>query len=150
MQLSRNFTLAQLTRSDTAQRLGIDNQPPPEHLLNLRRLARCLEDVLACLGAPLVVSSCYRCAALNTAIGGAPGSRHLLGLAVDFTCPGFGTPLATARAIAGAGIEFDQLIHEFGRWVHLGLAPEGSACRRELLTIRNAATGYEDGLNALA
>ncbi|MBL8382068.1 MAG: peptidase M15 [Burkholderiales bacterium] len=149
MQLSPNFSLEVLVRSDTARRLGIDNQPSRPDLANLRRLAACLEEVRALLDAPLVISSAYRSPALNEAVGGAPGSRHRLGLAADFTCPGFGPPLAVARAIAASPIAFDQLIHEFGRWVHLGLAPAHAQTRRQLLTIRSAALGYEDGLNAI-
>jgi hypothetical protein len=146
MRLSPNFTLAQLIRSDTAERLGIDNHPGPDHVANLVRLAAALEDLLALLGRPLAISSGYRSPALNAAVGGAPHSRHALGLAVDFTCAGFGSPLVVARAIAGSPLRFDQLIHEYGRWVHLGLEPDGMPPRRQSLTICDAASGYLNGL----
>src|SRR5262245_15246324 len=107
MQLSPNFSLNALTYSETAEKSGIDNTPPPDIVENLKRLAAGLENVQALLGAPLEISSGYRCAALNEAVGGSGASQHLQGLAVDFDCPGFGTPLKIARAILRSGIEFD-------------------------------------------
>lgn len=150
MQLSPNFTLAQLTHSDTALARGIVNRPDRFQIDSLMRLAQALELVSALLRAPLSISSAYRSPELNAAVGGAPGSRHALGLAVDFTCPQFGTPLAAARAIADSALEFDQLIHEYGRWVHLGLAPATSLPRRQTLTICSARSGYVDGLSECA
>jgi hypothetical protein len=147
MQLSPNFALARFTASDTARERGLDNQPGPEHLAHLRLLAASLEEVQALLGAPLKISSGYRSPALNAAVGGVPHSLHALGLAADFVCPAFGTPLAVARAIADAPIAFDQVIHEYGRWVHFGLARPGAAPRRQLLTICSSAAGYLDGLH---
>lgn len=146
MRLSPNFTLARLIRSDTAERLGIGNTPGPDQVGNLARLAAAMEQVLGVLGHDIAISSGYRCPALNAAVGGAPQSRHVLGLAVDFTCARFGTPLEAARAVAASPVAFDQLIHEYGRWVHLGLAPEGSVPRRQLLTICSGGAGYVDGL----
>jgi len=148
MRLSPNFTLAQLIRSETAERLGIDNHPGPDHVANLIRLAAMMEQVLQLLGHEVTINSGYRCPALNTAVGGAPLSRHALGLAIDFTCAGFGQPLQVARAIAASQLPFDQVIHEYGRWVHLGLAPERDAPRRQSLTICSSAAGYVDGLVA--
>ena len=88
MQLSPNFSLSELVYSETAEKNGIDNTPPPEIVENLKRLAAGLETVRALLGAPLEISSGYRCVALNEAVGGSGASQHLLGLAVDFACPG--------------------------------------------------------------
>lgn len=147
MQLSPNFTLEQFTYSETAEQRGIDNRPEAAHLPALRRLAAALEEVQALLGAPLAITSGYRSPALNSAVGGVAHSRHALGLAVDFVCPGFGAPLEVARAIADSGIVFDQVIHEYGRWVHFGLAPEGEESRKQLLTICSSKEGYLDGLH---
>lgn len=144
--MSRNFDLAQLTASDTARARGIDNHAHPSHLGNLKRLAGLLEEVHAIIGHPLVITSAYRSPALNAAVGGVAHSRHALGLAADFTCPGFGTPLQVAQRLAGSPIPFDQIIHEYGRWVHLGLARDGETPRRQELTICSAAEGYRDGL----
>ena len=143
MQLSPNFSLSQLVYSETAEKSGIDNTPPPEIVENLRRLAEGLETVRTLLGAPLEISSGYRCAALNEAVGGSSASQHLQGLAVDFDCPAFGTPLEIARAIQGSGLEFDQCILEYGRWVHLSFS---DAPRRRLLTIYDEKEGYLAGL----
>jgi hypothetical protein len=143
MQLSPHFTLSELIRSETAEERGIDNTPPPEILENLRRLAAGLEAVWALLGAALEISSAYRCAALNEAVGGSGTSQHLQGLAVDFACPDFGTPLEIADAIRKSGLEFDQCILEYGRWVHLSFS---DAPRGRLLTIYDDDKGYVAGL----
>ena len=143
MRLSPNFSLSELVYSETAEKQGIDNTPPPEILENLKRLAAGLEAVRALLGAPLGISSGYRCAALNEAVGGSGASQHLQGLAVDFDCPAFGTPLEIARAIQQSGLEFDQCILEYGRWVHLSFS---DAPRGRMLTIYDDKEGYVAGL----
>lgn len=146
MRLSPSFTLKQLIDSDTARKHGIDNHPLDAHLPNLRRLAAALERIQTLLRHPLVITSAYRNPEVNKLVGGVPASRHALGLAADFVCPALGAPLAVARAIAASAIEYDQLIHEYGRWVHLGLAPPGVAPRAQLLTICSGAGGYQEGL----
>ncbi|HET7765459.1 MAG TPA: D-Ala-D-Ala carboxypeptidase family metallohydrolase [Burkholderiales bacterium] len=143
MRLSPNFSLDELVYSETAEQNGIDNTPPPEIVENLKRLAAGLEAVRALLGAPLEISSGYRCAALNQAVGGSSTSQHMHGLAVDFACPDFGSPLEIARAIQRSGLEFDQCILEYGRWVHLSFS---DAPRRRLLTIYDQEKGYLAGL----
>lgn len=144
--LSASFTLAQLIHSDTAVKRGLDNHPLPQHLPSLRRLAALLETIQALLRHPLQITSAYRNPELNRLVGGVPASRHALGLAADVVCPTFGTPLEVARAIASAGVEFDQLIHEYGRWVHVGLAGDQITPRGQLLTICSSDGGYLDGL----
>ena len=141
--LSRYFTLARLAHSDTARSRGIDNTPPDALLPNLRLLARGLDRVRLLLGRPLEISSGYRCPDLNAAVGGVPDSQHALGLAVDFTCPTFGPPLAVARAIRDSEILFDQCIYEFAEWIHLSFT---AAPRRRVLTIYDSREGYLDGL----
>ncbi|MCU0897303.1 MAG: D-Ala-D-Ala carboxypeptidase family metallohydrolase [Burkholderiales bacterium] len=141
--LSRWYTLARLTASETAVERGIDNTPPPEAVANLRLLARGLDRVRRLLGEPLEISSGYRSPALNVAVGGAPRSQHTAGLAVDFACPRFGTPLEVARAIAVSELDYDTVLLEYGRWVHLSFAREP---RRRLLTICDGAEGYLDGI----
>lgn len=144
-QLTPNFSLRELIHSDTADARGIDNMPPVPVLANLQRLAGVLERVRAVLGVPIIISSGYRSPDLNRAVGGVANSVHMSGLAADITAPAFGTPLQVAQAIqAAAGIEFDQLIHEYGRWVHIGLS-EGPA-RRQLLTYDNASKSPRVGL----
>ena len=138
MKLTPNFTLDELTVSETAERLGIDNDPPADIIDNLRGLASVLEEVrIVCNNRPVVITSGYRSPNLNRLVNGSRNSAHLSGYAADFTVPGFGTPMAVCRAIAAAGIRFDQLIHEFGRWVHLSVDPR---MRRDVLTIDRSGT----------
>jgi hypothetical protein len=143
MQLSPNFSLTDLVYSETAEQSGIDNTPPREIVENLKRLAAGLEAVQTLLGAPREISSGYRCVALNEAVGGSGASQHVQGLAADFDCAAFGTPLEIARAIQGSGIQFDQCILEYGRWVHLSFS---DAPRRRMLTIYDEEKGYIAGL----
>ena len=148
--LTPHFTLEEMVFSQTAARQGIANTPTEQVIHNLQRVCRALEMVREEMGElPVIVSSGYRSAALNSAVGGAANSRHVQGLAVDFTVPRYGPTLQVARTIATCGLQFDQIIHEYGRWVHLGLAPEGVAMKGERLSIF-AGTGYLEGLRAAA
>lgn len=146
MQLSEHFSLDELIRSDYATRKSIDNTPSAEVLENLGMLAAGLEGVRAVLSMPVHVSSGYRCAKLNSAIGGSKSSAHMQGLAADFTCPQFGCPADVARAIVEnkLRIGFDQLILE-GRWIHVAFADEP---RYEVLTAHfgKGPTTYTKGI----
>lgn len=146
IRLSEHFTLDEFTLSQEAIRRGISNVPSRDIITNLTELCEVLEEVRTLLGCPIIISSGYRSPGLNASIGGATNSRHCLGLAADFTANRYGAPLAVAKAIAASDIPFDQVIHEYGRWVHLGLAIPGEHERRQTLTIRNAAEGYLPGL----
>ena len=130
--LSIHFTLEEFTLSQTAIRKGIKNDPPPDVVENLRRLARVMENVRTLLGSPVLISSGYRSPELNEAVGGSKKSAHCRGLAADFTCPGYGSPRDVALAIVRSELIYDQVILEFGKWVHLGLSLE--APRAEALT----------------
>ena len=140
----QNFGLDVLCASQVAQQNGIDNRPPSALWPNLHALAWGLAQVEALLQQRLQINSGYRCPALNARVGGVPNSQHLTGLAADFICPAFGDPLAVAQAIAASSIAFDQLILEFGRWVHLSFSL--TQPRHALLTLRNNQEGYLDGL----
>lgn len=135
--LSPHFSLAEMMVSDTAERLGINNTPPLEMISNLERTADLLETVRAVLGnKAIIVNSGYRSRVLNEAIRGSKNSFHIFGLAVDFICPKHGSPLEICQTIlANPAIKFDQLIYEYGRWVHLGLNFSNIKPRREILTI---------------
>lgn len=135
MQLTDHFSLAELIASTEARKRGIDNTPSDETVDNLRRLAQTLEQARVLLGGkPMLISSGYRCPALNRAVGGVSDSAHLRGLAADFVCPAFGSPLEVVRKLAASNLAFDQVIHEGGRWVHIGLAADGKKPRRQVLT----------------
>ena len=144
--LSDHFSLDEFTLSQTAARQGIDNTPDASALRNLRSLAGALEQVRSSLGNhPVLISSGYRSKALNTAVGGSRTSAHMSGLAADLTVPAHGTVLQNAKAIAACGLAYDQIILEYGRWVHVGLAAPGRTPRRELLSI-GAQGEYVSGL----
>ena len=144
--LSPHFTLEELTFSQVAARQGIDNTASPEIIENLKRVAAVLETVRTLLGGVAIhVNSGYRGTALNLAVNGSKTSAHMKGLAADFIAPAFGSVLEIAQAIAASGIVFDQLIHEYGTWVHIGLAPDGVTPRRQLLSIFTG-TGYLTGI----
>lgn len=136
--LTQHFTLEELTASQVAVRLGLDNKPPPGVVTHLKMVAVALEQVRTLLDVPVFVSSGYRSERVNLAVGGKPNSRHSLGLAADFIAPQYGTPLEVAQRISASTILFDQLIHEFGSWVHISIALERP--RLELLTIDRLGT----------
>lgn len=142
LELSEHFMLQEFTRSDTAARKGLNNAPGTQELQNLFKLAQLMEQVRALLGGKVVhVSSGYRAPAVNAAVGGSRDSDHMKGLAADFTCPRFGTPLDICRAIAASNIAFGQLIYE-GSWVHISV---GTKC--EVLTAKfGGKTTYARGL----
>lgn len=145
MQLSEHFNLNEFTISQTATRKGIDNTPTEPVIERLRMLAATLERVRGLLGnSPIRISSGYRCKELNRSIGSGDNSAHVLGYAVDFTCPIFGTPKEVANEIAKSAIKFDQIIYE-GTWVHLSIDPRN---RREVLTatFKNGRAYYSKGI----
>lgn len=136
--LSPHFTLDELTISETAERLGLSNQPGPSELAALKRTALGLEGVRVRLGgAPILVSSGYRAPAVNKAIGGSPNSQHMRGEAVDFIAPRFGSPRQIVDALADSDVPYDQVILEFGRWVHLSFSDRP---RRQALVIDRTGT----------
>jgi uncharacterized protein YcbK (DUF882 family) len=150
----REFTLAELTKSNTAKRLGIDNTPKGQALENLRKTAWHLVKVRETLSGkyhngwgdsytvskPVLISSGYRSPELNKHIPGSSNtSAHTLGWAADFTCPEFGTPYEVVTKIAASPVmeEVDQLIYEYGSWVHISFDPRK---RKQILTIDKNGT----------
>lgn len=136
-QLSPHFTLAEMTFSDTAARMGINNGAPLEVVSNLKRTANGLELVRKLLNNNAIrISSGYRCKALNDAVRGQPNSQHTSGKAVDFTSS-YGSPSQIVKLIQKSGIEFDQCILEFpgspnGGWVHISFSDNP---RKQVLAI---------------
>jgi len=147
--MSKYFSLAELTRSSAALRLGIDNTPPEAVAARLELLAaRLLDPVRELWGAPLIVNSGYRCAELNRAVGGAARSQHMEGEAADITTGSregnrrlfVAIVECAAGDMGGSGsmdgmgnmgdmgaIEFDQLIDEHGySWLHLSYREGGN------------------------
>jgi hypothetical protein len=148
MKISEHFTLEELSFSEAAVRLGLDNSPGPSVITNLGLVAAAMEKVRTLLGdKPIVVHSGYRSAEVDRAVGGVVTSAHCHGLACDFVCPAFGAPAEVALALLKSDIEYDQLILEYG-WVHVALAQEGSLSRREALTKRSKSAAYEAGIRS--
>jgi zinc D-Ala-D-Ala carboxypeptidase len=120
--LSRNFTLEELTFSQTAARSGISNAPNATQIAALKSLCdNVLQPLRDALNTPIVISSGFRCPALNRAVDGAPDSQHLEGKAADITCPALSTDDLFKRVL-DLNLPFDQLIYEGGRecvWVHV-------------------------------
>ncbi|MFO6418999.1 D-Ala-D-Ala carboxypeptidase family metallohydrolase [Hylemonella sp. W303a] len=149
LQLSQHFRLSEFTVSQAATRAGLRNSPSNSQLGNLRRLAEVLEQVRQLLGKPVFISSGYRSPVVNAIVGGSATSAHMQGLAADFTCPGFGSPLTICRFLANSALAFNQLIYE-GTWVHLGIGHETQdSWRREILTAvfeTGAKTRYMKGI----
>lgn len=143
LRLTDHFALDELTASQTAARLSIDNTPSPDVLAELQKTAELLERVRALTEKPVLVSSGYRSPRVNHAVGGATNSAHQWGGAADFIVPGFGSPLDVARYLAtfADSLSFDQLIYEFDAWVHIGRARNGGP-RRQVLTIDGAGTRF--------
>lgn len=144
MNLTENFSLREMTRSDYAERHGINNTPTDIRIVgNLHIMAECMERIRKLLGAPIIVSSGYRCPKLNTAIGGSKTSAHVQGLACDFNAVGYDAKCAALK-IAPLVEEFgiDQLIYE-GSWVHVGLYDEP---RGQILTAYFNPTRYVQGI----
>ena len=147
MHLTPHFTLEEFTTSETAARHGIDNVPPlgsPERA-NLTRTAETMEQVRMLLGhRPIFITSGYRGPEVNAKVGGSKNSAHMSGLAVDFACPDFGTPLQVCERLKAhmEMLGIDQLIHEYATWVHLGLT--GGSPRHQAMTIdtKGTRTGF--------
>jgi len=117
------FTIEELTHSNIAARRGIDNTPNEDHRKNLQRLIELVLDPLREeVDKPIIVSSGYRCPELNKAVGGSSTSQHMQGLAADISCHRIpvGELWDTAvRMSKNDEIWADQIILEYGRWVHI-------------------------------
>lgn len=134
--LSAHFSLEEAITSQTASRLGIDNDPPLDAVLNMKRAALGMEQVRQLLGQPIHINSWYRCNALNAAVGSKPTSDHVTGYAIDFTCPAYGTPDKVVKAILASDIDFKQVILEFNAWVHIAF----NGMQRQALVIDKQGT----------
>jgi hypothetical protein len=146
MRLGKNFTLSEFTLSQTAARHGLANEPNEIQIKNLTTLVdRCLQPLRDEVNRPMFISSGYRSWELNTLIGGSKTSAHCSGSAADFVVAGM-EPYETIKIIMEMELPFDQVINEFDRWVHLGIAP---AERGEVLTAYrdNGNTRYTFGLH---
>lgn len=148
MRLTAHFTLAEFTRSESAKRHGVSNNPTPEHLQNIKVLCeKVLEPIRAKYG-PINISSGYRSKVLNHYIGGSLSSQHCEGKAADIDMDGMDS--ASNKEIFDYikdNLDFDQLIFEFGTkdapdWVHVSY--NGIKNRKQVLRALkvNGKTAY--------
>lgn len=149
MRLSNNLTLAEVTKSATAKRKGISNEPTIEHLENLKALAlNIFQPLRDYFGVPITVSSGYRSAELNSLIGGSTTSQHCKGEAIDIDVYGNLTN-ADVFSYLREHTNFDQLIWEFGNekqpdWVHCSYKRLGINRGEVLRAVRvNGKVRYE-------
>ena len=135
MKLSKNFTLEELVFSITANNHGINNTPNAEVKAALKRLAvEVLQPIREAWCQPIVITSGYRCPALNKAVGGVKNSQHVLGQAADIKASNpadNGKLFACIRKLVQQKkINVGQLIWEYGsrtcpKWVHVSLPRVG-------------------------
>ena len=132
MKLSNNLSVKEVTKSSTAKRYGISNEPTIEHLENLKAIAlNIFQPTRDYFKKPIHVSSGYRSKALNKKIGGSRKSQHSKGQALDLDAHTFGG--LTNKELfdfISEHLEFDQIIWEFGTyeepdWVHVSYVSEG-------------------------
>jgi hypothetical protein len=149
MQLSKNLALAEVTRSETAKRKGISNMPTPEHIENFKKLAENIfQPIRDHFGAPIHLSSGYRSAALNKAVGGSSSSQHCKGEAIDIDMDGTAITNKQIFDYIKANLNFDQLIWEFGTdanpdWVHVSYNSDGAQRKQILKAVKaGGATKY--------
>jgi len=134
MRLSKNFVLSEITRSGTAKRKGISNEPNKEHLENLQRLISNLVQPMRDEIGSIRVTSGYRSPKLNRSIGGSKKSQHCKGEALDiqFWKDGQMVNRDIYNWILNSNLEFDQMINEFDfSWIHISLRKEGN--RKQVL-----------------
>ncbi len=149
MQLTKHFSLKEFTKSQTADRKGLDNTPPQDIIPKLSFLAtQILEPLRERIQKPIIITSGYRSPELSLAIGSSQLSQHCKGEAIDIEALGMST-LNLAEMIINH-FEFDQVILECYKkgdmnsgWVHVSLKSGDN--RKEVLTYTKEK-GYEKGL----
>jgi len=146
MQLSKHLALAEVMRSETAKRKGISNMPTPEHIENFKKLAEnVFEPIREHFGVPVHLSSGYRSAALNKAVGGASSSQHCKGEAIDIDMDGTTVTNKQIFEFVRDNVNFDQMIWEFGTdanpdWVHVSYNSDGAQRKQILKAVKAGGT----------
>lgn len=128
-----NFSMSELIKSDKAKQNNIKNTPDTAALDNMLNLiVYCLQPVRELLRKPVVITSGFRCPQLNKLVGGVANSQHMTGCAADFVVSGE-TIAGIMFKIQTSGIEFDQLINEYNKWVHISFVKGKN--RRQVLKV---------------
>jgi hypothetical protein len=149
MQISKHLSLAEVSRSETAKRKGINNTPSGEHLENFKKLAENIfEPIREHFGVPIHISSGYRSKELNSAIGGSSTSQHCQGEAIDIDMDGTSITNAQIFNFIKDNLNFDQMIWEFGTdknpdWVHVSYESTGKQRKQILKAVKSGGkTSY--------
>jgi uncharacterized protein YcbK (DUF882 family) len=117
--MNLNFKISELIYSDIATQNNINNMPDINTLDNLLELIfYCLQPIRNLIKKPMIITSGFRSSKVNFLAGGVINSQHLYGQAVDFIIKGM-TPKEIVEIIKNSNIEYDQLINEFDKWVHV-------------------------------
>jgi hypothetical protein len=146
MQLSKNLTLAEVIRSETAKRRGINNMPTPQHIDNFKKLAEnVFQPIRDHFGVPIHISSGYRSAALNKAVKGSASSQHCKGEAIDIDMDQTSITNKQVFDFIKENLIFDQLIWEFGTdanadWIHVSYSSNGKQRKQILKAVKIANT----------
>lgn len=119
------FTIKELTHSDTANKLNIDNTPSKDIEANINILVdNLLDPIREQYGKPIIVNSGFRCEELNKAVKGASTSHHKLGLAADITVGSINRNKELFDLIKNSNLDWTQLILEKGgQWIHISYVP---------------------------
>ena len=124
MKVGKYFTLAEMTVTGT----GLKNVPTEDEIDNIRKTVEVLDIIREELGVSIKVNSGFRSTVVNNAVGGSKTSAHRLGLAADIIAPRYKEgnvyelAIAIQKILKEHNIEFDQLILEFNRWIHIGFS----------------------------
>ena len=133
--ISKHITLLEATESQTALRLGINNEPNEVELDAMKYVAENLfETIREWYDKPIIVSSFYRCLALNKAVNGSKTSGHVLGNSIDISAGTKAENKKIFEFIKTSGLNFDQVINEYNfTWIHISLKKTGN--RKQILAI---------------
>lgn len=142
--LSEHFTQAEFEASDTAVRFHLDNRMGDDEIANACRLCELIAERIRAEFGAVHINSGFRALKVNRAVGSKDSSQHVTGQAMDLTVK-TATPLEVCQWIVQQNLPFDQVIHEYGRWCHVSVAPKGFNPRRQSLTIDR--TGTRQGLH---
>jgi hypothetical protein len=151
MQISKHLSLAEVSRSETAKRKGINNTPSGEHLENFKKLAENIfEPIREHFGVPIHISSGYRSKELNAAVGGSSSSQHCSAEAIDIDMDGSPNGVTNKMVFdfIKDNLNFDQMIWEFGNdtnpdWVHVSYESTGKQRKQILKAVKSGGkTSY--------
>jgi hypothetical protein len=145
MVISQHLILAELIRSESAKRNGINNMPTPEHIENLKALAENIfEPIRTEFRVPIYISSAYRSKALNQAVKGSATSQHCKGEAIDIDMDSHSHNISNKDIFdfIVAKLPFDQVINEFEyAWIHVSYKKNGPQRGQILRAVKNNSGG---------